>query len=324
MIDMILQATHEKAGSVGAAWPPRFDAHNMRVKGFCTRAIGSMEDARGMFREVQAAQAASPQATRTTIRAFVESGLVEGLRCETPIPIEASFDAGNALEGHSIVYFGETSPSRMPPPDVAERELASVKEVTGLARVEWKEAISRIAGAGYGIARLNGESRQQVGRLLELYQEAYQEYTFTLTMQTVGDMLSNGNIVIVGHDRNEQVVSALIAEHVELSLEHGRTVHLFELSDYATFKAHRGMGLITLMQMEAINAIRKMPGGESAIIYAEDRAAWMAVNRSSQRAGMDYCGTLTQHCVIVSDRDFGEEGRFENLNVWAHRPSRVG
>ncbi len=108
MIDMILQATHEKAGSVGAAWPPRFDAHNNRVKGFCTRTIGSMEDARGMFREVQAAQAASPQATRATIRAFVESGLVEGLRCESPIPIEASFDAGNAVAGHSIVYFGAT------------------------------------------------------------------------------------------------------------------------------------------------------------------------------------------------------------------------
>ncbi|MFH0884624.1 MAG: hypothetical protein V1861_02860, partial [Candidatus Micrarchaeota archaeon] len=166
-----------------------------------------------------------------------------------------------------------------------------------------------------------GDGRQQVGRLLELYQEAYQEYTFTLTPQTVSDMLNNGNIVIVGQDQKAQVVSALIAEHVELALEHGRTVHLYELSDYATFRAHRGNGLITLMQMKAIDTIRKMPSGERAIIYAEDRAAWMAVNRSSQRAGMKYCGTLMQHCVIVSDRDFGEEGRFENLNVWAHMPS---
>jgi hypothetical protein len=281
-----------------------------------------MEEARGMFREVEDAQRAAPQATRTTVRAFVENGLVEGLRSESPIPVEASFDAGNAVGGHSIVYFGITTPSRMPPPEVTERELASVKAIQELKKTEWSQALMRIAEAGYGVCRLNGESGQQVGRLLELYQEAYQEYTFTLTLQTVGDMLNNGNIVIVGQDQKAQVVSALIAEHVELTLEHGRTVHLYELSDYATFRAHRGNGLITLMQMEAINTIRGMAGGERAIIYAEDRAPWMAVNRSSQRAGMEYCGTLMQHCVIVSDRDFGEQGRFENLNVWAHLPSR--
>jgi hypothetical protein len=319
---MILQATHEKTGSVGAAWPPRYDAHNNRVKGFCTRRIGSMENAKKMFEEVKFAQKDLPKATRTTIRAFVENELVEKLRSESPIPIEASVDAGNAVAGHSIVYFGSTSASRMPPPDVMERELASVKEMQQLERMDWFRAVQRIAASGYSISRLNGDGLGQVGRLVELYQEAYQEYTFTLTPQTVGDMLSNGNLVIVGQDQKAQVVSALIAEHAEIALEHGRVVHLYELSDYATFRANRGNGLITLMQMATISTIRGMPGGDSAIIYAEDRAAWMAVNRSSQRAGMDYCGTLSQHCVIVSDRDFGEEGRYENLNVWAHLPTR--
>lgn len=319
---MILQATHEKTGSVGATWPPRFDQHNNRIKGFCTRTIGSMEDARGMFREIEDARSASPQATRTTVRAFVASGLVEGLRAESPMRIEASFDADNAVPGHSIVYFGSTAQSRMPPEEVTSRELASVREIQGLERTSFLEANIRIASAGYGISRLNGNGLPQVGRLLELYQEAYQEYTFTLSPQTVGEMLSNGNIVIVGQDRKGEIVSALIAEHVELAIEHGRTVHLYELSDYATFRAHRGMGLITLMQMEAINTIRAMDGGTEAVIYAEDRAAWTAVNRSSQKAGMTYGGTLLQHCVIVSDRDFGEEGRYENLNVWAHLPEQ--
>jgi hypothetical protein len=319
---MILQATHEKTGSVGAAWPPRYDAHNRRVKGFCTKTIGSMEDARAMFAVVHEAQAAAPQATRTTVRAFVENGLIEGLRSETPIPIEASIDAGNAIEGHSVVYFGCTAPSRVPPADVAERELASVNEIRELERTDWFRAVQRIDESGYQISKLNGDGLGHVGRLVELYQEAYQEYTFTLTPQTVSDMLNNGNLVIVGQDKKAQVVSALIAEHAEIALEHGRTVHLYELSDYATFRANRGNGLITLMQMAAISTIRGMQDGDRAIIYAEDRAAWMAVNRSSQRAGMDYCGTLSQHCVIVSDRDFGEEGRFENLNVWAHLPMK--
>jgi len=106
---MILQATHEKTGSVGAAWPPRYDAHNRRVKGFCTRTIGSMENAKKMFEEVKFAQKDLPKATRTTIRAFVENELVEKLRSEAPIPVEACFDAGNAVEGHSIVYFLKAS-----------------------------------------------------------------------------------------------------------------------------------------------------------------------------------------------------------------------
>jgi hypothetical protein len=319
---MILQATHEKTGSVGAAWPPRYDAHNRRVKGFCTKTIGSMDDARTMFAAVHEAQAAAPQATRTTVRAFVENGLVEGLRSESPIPIEASVDAGNAVAGHSIVYFGSTAPSRLPPAEVIAREIECVKGIQQLERTDWLRAVKRIDEKSYDISKLNGNGVEHFGRLLELYQEAYEEYTFVLTPQAISDMLNNGNLVIVGLDQHAQVVSALIAEHAELRLEHGRIVHLYELSDYATFRAHRGNGLITLMQMAAISTIRGMPDGDQAIIYAEDRAAWMAVNRSSQRAGMDYCGTLSQHCVIVSDRDFGEEGRYENLNVWAHLPTR--
>ncbi|MCI0503815.1 hypothetical protein L0Y65_03825 [Candidatus Micrarchaeota archaeon] len=319
---MILHGTQVKTGSVGASWPPRYDEHNRRVKGFCTRTIGSMDDARAMLAEVREVQSASPAATRTTIRAFVERGLVEPLRRESPLQVEACFDADNAVGGHAIVYFGSVADQRVPPGDVTAREIASVVEIQRLERTGWLEASIRITSAGYSISRLNGDGQAQVGRLLELYREAYQEYTFDLTQQTVSGMLSNGNIVIVGQDRMGEVVSALIAEHVELSLEFGKVVHLFELSDYATFRAHRGMGLITLMQMEAINTIRAMPGGDGAVIYAEDRAAWMAVNRSSQKAGMTYCGTLPQHCVIVSDRDFGEEGRYENLNVWAHIPGQ--
>ncbi len=319
----LLQSSHEKAGSVGASWPPRYDRHNNRVKGFFNGTVGSFEEARGAFSAVQSVESGFPQATRTTIRAFVRSGLVEGLRAESPYPVEASFDASNAVPGHDLVYFGRNAESRMPPAEVLGSELESVARMSALPRTGLLEAMRRIESNGYSLSRLNGNGMGEIPRLVELYAEAYQEYTFQLSPQTIRDMLSNGNIVIVGRDSGSGVVSSLVAEHVALDMEGGRTVHLFELSDFATFRAHRGMGLITLMQMEAIRAIRDAYG-EGAIIYAEDRAAWTAVNRSSQRAGMDYCGTLLQHCVIVSDRDFGEQGRLENLNVWAHVPGRTG
>jgi len=317
----LLHAAHEKAGSVGASWPPRHDAHNGRVKGFFNGTIGTFGEAREFFSTVSAVEASAPQATRTTVRAFVRSGLVEGLRQESPYPVEASFDASNAVPGHHLVYFGRNAQSRMPPREVLASELESVAQLRALARTPLMDALKRIEANGYSLSRLNGDGMREIPHLLELYAEAYQEYTFQLTPSAIRDMLSNGNIVIVGRDRDSEVVSSLVAEHAALGMNDGSTVHLFELSDYATFRAHRGMGLITLMQMEAIRAIRNA-FGDGAIIYAEDRAAWTAVNRSSQRAGMDYCGTLLQHCTIVSDRDFGEEGRLENLNVWAHVPKR--
>lgn len=323
VLDMMLEISREKTGSVGASWPPRYDAHNSRVKGFCTRAIESREDARVMLQEARDVEASSPGATRTTIRAFVRQGLVEELRGAEGFSLEARFDASNAVAGHELAYFGRNTGARMPDAESFERELESVSRlVWGVGRTDLQSASLRVAASGYSLSRLNGNGLFEVDRLLELYREAYAEYTFDLTPQTVSGMLSNGNIVIVGRDRESQVVSSLIAEHVELALEHGRTIHLYELSDYATFRAHRGNGLITLMQMEAINSIRALPHGQEAVVYAEDRAAWMAVNKSSQRAGMTFSGTLMQHCVLVSDRDFGETGRFENLNVWAHIPSR--
>jgi hypothetical protein len=321
----LLQAVQEKAGSVGAAWPPAYDAHNRRVKGFFPGLVRTDRDARRVFREVRDAEAGAQFSTRTTFRAFVRSGLVEELRQDRGrgdlFRLEAHFSAGNVLPRYQLAYFGHNHQIRMPHPTELRNEMDSVREVRRLERAGRDSASQRVQGAGYRTERLNGNGRDELHRLLALYQEAYQEYTFTLTEQAVSGMLENGNIVIVGRDRQAEVVSALIAEHVELVLAHGKTVHLYELSDYATFRAHRGKGLITLMQMEAISAIRALPHGREAIIYAEDRAAWAAVNKSSQRAGMDYFGTLPQHCVLVSDRDFNEQGRYENLNVWVHIPN---
>ncbi len=323
MIGMaLLHAREEKAGSVGASWPPRYDVHNRRVKGFCTSLLNSGKDADRMFLAIGAAERDAPHSTRTTVRAFVRSGLVEEIRRHSPYAIEASFDASNAVPGHHLVYFGRNAPQRSSPPDVLESERESVAGIRLVHRTDYDAAVSRVRSNGYSLSRLNGDGQQEIPRLLELYHEAYQEYTFQISPKTISDMLNNGNIVIVGRGPDDGVVSSLVAEHALLMLDCGRSVHLFELSDYATFRAHRGMGLITLMQMEAINAIRQEAYGERAIIYAEDRAAWMAVNKSSQRAGLSYCGMLPQHCVIVSDRDFGEEGRLENLNVWADIPGR--
>lgn len=315
----LAQIVNEKAGSVGASWPPRYDAHNNRIKGFCTRPIGSLGEAHRMLAMMRDVEAAHPQSTRTTVRAFMRQGLVEGL-AESEFAVEARVPAHNALPGHELVYFGRNSLERLPDREVLRSEMARAMMLDCIDGIDARDALRRVTEAGYSISPLNGARLQAVEDLLVLYREAYQEYTFVISHGTITEILGNGNLVIAGTDGRGAIVSSLIAEHVRLGLENGVSVDLYELSDYATLRAHRGNGLMTLMQIEAIRAIREAEGGGKSIIYAEDRAPWTAVNRSSAKAGMSYYGTLLQHCVLVSDRDFAETGRYENLNVWAHVP----
>ncbi|MFZ5500975.1 MAG: GNAT family N-acetyltransferase, partial [Candidatus Micrarchaeota archaeon] len=253
----------QKTGSVGASWPPHYDERNRRVKGFCTRLIDDASGLKRMFKEIRTAEEMGAGATRTTVRAFVREGLSEGLMGHH---IEARFSVSNALPGYELLYFGRNSEDRTSDDSVLRKEMDCVRRMLALERAEPGSARGRVASAGYTTSRLNGDGQAEVGRLVELYREAYQEYTFELTPQTVSEMLSNGNVFIVGRDRNGRVVSSLAAEHVELALEDGRSVHLYELSDYATFREHRGNGLMTLMQMEVVETIRRLSHGPASVI----------------------------------------------------------
>ncbi len=313
-----------KVGSVGAVWPPAYDQHNNRVKGFYPHIVSGRKYARHLVNEIRSAQQKANGHTRTTVRAFANHGMVENIRQDLEaggLTIEAQFSASNAVNGCDLIYIGANKHERMPDPVILQQEMQSVQSLDTVMPVQYRHARERVRQRGYSVSTLREVTRDDIDALLALYHEAYQRYTFEITDQTITGMLSNGNIVIVGRDQQAGIVSSLIAEHGQLLLEGGKIrLDLYELSDYATLKAHRRNGLITLMQMEAIRAIRSMERGHEAIVYAEDRAAWIAVNVSSKKAGMQYSGTLPKHCVLESDRDFQEQGEYENLNVWVHEP----
>lgn len=327
---MTLQTQRNRAGtpsgSVGAVWPPRYDEHNNRVKGFSTSPIGTMREFARFSSAVERVEKENPQSTRTTVRAFVEDPLLPRL-ANRDFTIEAVVPVGNALAGHSLVYFARNRPQRVPEAGSFNAEMESLAEISRLQPLPSQEVFMRVYRASYTVESSRPWTGADLSTLLALYREAYQRYTFDITPQTINDLVDNGNTVVVARKEElrsrlqpqefstHQIVSALVAEHCELAINGADPIHLFELSDYATFREHRGNGLMTAMQVEAIRRIRSV-FGSSAIIYAEDRAAWEAVNRSSRRAGMIPCGTLKQHCVLVSDRSFGEQGNMENLNVW--------
>ena len=314
--------TLKHIGSVGATWPPFHNIPNARVKGFCPEHIVTREDLSRMLGTVRGVEENTPQATRTTIRAFVENGLLEGLQRERDVEgfrIEAAIPADNALTGHSIVYFGRNKPERIPAPKTLQAEMEGLGRVlSGVRPIDTEEAVSRVRNAGCCITRIdsNGGFDADVSRLLALYREAYQRYTIEMTEDAIRGLLGNGNLVVVAReDARREIVASLIAEHCIVQVG-GQEVHLYELNDFATFRSHRGMGLMTLMQIDAVRAIQRLHDGR-AVIYAEDRAAWEPVNRASQRAGLVYRGTLLHHCVLEADRSYGETGNMENLNVWS-------
>ena len=315
-------ANGSKVSSIGAGWPPAFDSNNARIKGFCPTVIN---DRKGLYRNAFApagsARRQGPDATRTTFRAFVNRGLVEEIRGERmSFRMEAVVPADNFMPGFDLVYFGTNAGVRTPPVELRREENESLAKIRStVVRVAPSEAIARVAEGGYQITLpMNGEAHNErdIGTLLNLYKEAYQHYTFPINETTIQVMIGNGNRLVIARDASQQIASALIAEECWIGLSNGCVARMYELSDFATFEKDSKRGLMTAMQIEAVRLIRNLPGGEQAIIYAEDRAPWSWVNKSSQQAGMNFAGTLPYHCAMMARRSVQYSGGYESLNVW--------
>lgn len=318
-------AQAQPSGSVGSIGPARYDPHNQRVKGLFPTIMRDRGDAQEAFCQLGRVLKQHPQSTRTTVRAFVDRGLVEELRSggSLLLDIEAVVPTNGSVPGASLVYFGRNSPERVAPERVRQKEGEILEEVRRMRPVSRRQAFQRVAGAGYELSVLNGHSEEDVKTLLSLYRETFQEYTFEINRAAIEFMLGNSNKVFVARDRAGEIASCIIGEHVAFTVSDGSKVNLWELSDFATFEKDRGAGLNTALQILAVEHIRGLAdgsGGHTAIEYAEDRGPWVGVNVSSMKAGLVYCGTLPMHCTIKSVRSVeygGALGKLESLNVFA-------
>jgi len=322
MRDTGMMLEHKQAikseGSLGAHWPPQFDRRNRRVKGFADFLIDSKADLSHFMRTV--GQAHDPLSTRTTVRAFVSSPMLEDIQIPLQVngsgtlSVEARIPADNVFVGCQLVYFASNSISRIQDPDILSQELEAVGRINAIRSADHNEIFSRLHGNGFGIRVLREATERHINTLQALYREAYTDYTFELSPETIHQMISDPeNTFIVAQDGCGAIASAMVAEHATVAVN-GVDVRLFELSDYATFHSQRGKGLMTAMQVFAADHLRRQHDG--AVIFAEDRAAWTPVGISSRKAGMVYGGTLMQHCRLVSDRDIEARGNLEDLNVF--------
>jgi hypothetical protein len=327
-LTQLISGANRNASSVGAAWPPYFDSNSLRIKGICKKVVGDRKTLEGVvFAPARNVEKEHPSATRTTMRAFVRRGLIEEIKNDrdgSEYRVEAVIPADNFMQDYCLAYFGRNSQERTPDEEVRKEELGNLANViTTVNTATHSQAIARAAAGKYSISvPLNGNvhNERDVERLLALYQEAYQLYTFPINRSNIRLMIGGENQVIVARTRDGEIASALVVEMCRISLNNGKTALLAELSDFATFKSHRGAGLMTALQFEAVRMVRNMQGGEEAIIYSENRAPWDSVNASSLQAGHKLAGFLPFHCTIMGDkRDVDYRGinkRYETLNVF--------
>lgn len=303
-----------KVGSIGSVGL-YYDERNSRIKGICGKLICKREDLEEFFCKISDFEGRHPSASRTTVRAFVKKGLIEEIMRGTKFEVEAKIPADRAIEGFDFVYFGANRQGRIPDAETTKNEMENIQRVLSTIKpIPEEKALERVERAGYRIC-FSTKGREDIQTLLNLYSEAYAKYTFEINEDAINYMLNNGNRVVLARNAEGKIASVLIAEGCNFEVD-GQLVRLFELSDFATFKAERGKGLITALQVAAIKLIRSIY--PDALIYAEDRAPWLPVLKSSREAGMEYGGRLPFHCMLVSDRnfDYQQNHDYESLQVF--------
>lgn len=331
--------------SIGLAWPPRYDSWNNRVKGFANGLIETSIDAHKFGTEAISSWNAekTQNPTRLSLRLIVSStlfddgdpkvdgciptdstmeALINRLRREIGqnVRIEAEVSLRHILPGFDLIYLGFNSDSRIAPSEVSKTESEVISGINReIAPTSQEEAYSRLQRAGLRIERLSQPTEMEISRITQLYRDTFQMYLFPISESTVGEIVGNSNLVLVGRNGAGEIISSLIAEHVKMNVA-DRQLHLIELSEFATDRAYRGNGLITALQFRAVEMLRQLYDPNSSVIYSEGRAPWIPVNISIRRAGFNFCGILPQHCTIVSDRSPGMQysGVYEDLSVWSY------
>jgi len=228
----------------------------------------------------------------------------DGLKVEGIIPSDHIFKGAPV----DMVYLGRNTPDRLPIKTVFNKMLKTNCAQTKHDRPDPASVFSKLESHGYVLERLSRSTstlQTDLEALALLYKEALPVYMFEITSITLMDLLQNDRNIFLVVRNNQHIVSSLIAEHASLEID-GRTVSLFELSDFATseqvFGNHQGYGLMTALQLRAIRMIREICDDE-VFVYAEDRGQLPAVVRSSYNAGLTLVGALPIHVMIGGKGD---------------------
>ena len=300
----------EQPSSIGKLNKPFYDADNKRVKAFYTNSIESESQLEEMINDLRGMKE-QHDADRITARFIVNDNVKREEGIEARIPLS------NGLGNYSLIYFGENTPQRQSAEEILTQEKTYVNTIKDKPTVGIEEALRRPEQTGYTVEILENPSQKDLKDIIDVYSSSFDSYTYELNPENVEWLVTNpDNVVAVARDKNG-IVSIGVAETGETPLciegEGERTFKFSELSDAATHPDHRAKGLYTAT---SVLLHKELTERGFDLVYGEARACNYGVNKSCQKIGREYFGTLEKHCVISGHKDIPEQGEYENLNVW--------
>jgi len=288
--------------SIGEIGRPYYDKENDRIKFFSTEVFESFEKIEQAVSEAYRLMQ-DHNATRINLR-FLS-------KLDYLFNVEAKISLNKGFSGINLYFIGINDYSRLSSEEILVQEDNIISRVKNKpldleGHVDLPEK--------FELSNLKDYCFNDIMQLERLYNEAFKTYTAELNSITIKEMLENS--VVYGIRYKGAVVSTVVAEIANIKLNDGRDFRISELSEMATFREFRGKGLVSY----ATRALLKDISDKVDLIYAEDRASHLPINRAFYKLGFDYAGRLNKQCILSGDRDVEEQGPYENLNVWYMLP----
>ncbi len=153
---------------------------------------------------------------------------------------------------------------------------------------------------GWSIVRC---TLDHIPQLVAVYRDVFETYPSPLTHPDyISQTMDRSVIYRAVIDDEGRIVSAASAE---LDTKHSNA----EMTDCATLRTHRGMGLMFHLLDRLCDDLTEM-GIRTPFTLA--RAASFGMNLVFYRLGFEFCGRLVNNCDIY--------GQFEDMNIWVRAP----
>ena len=340
--------------SIGLAWPPRYDAHNQRIIGSYPLIVDTIPSALKLAQEID--RALQSKVSRLTVRAIFEvpfgihahprldeywdmvnafnrrlNAINQRARIEASVPFGCYIDP--YCRNFNVIYVGCNSLERRATETIRDAEIVDIERISRkFGPTTASAAYPRLKWEGIVTEQLRYPTADDISRILWLYRRAFQKYHFPINEESVETIEKHSIITLVARNRLKEIVALLVAEHANLPLGCA-DINLIKLGEAVTDRKYRKLdredtlvNLLTVLYHKMSELLRKRYSQNGTVIYSETRAPWGPVNIATRSAGFEYCGMLSQHCTIVSDRSpemqcggkMRYNGNLEDFAVWVH------
>ncbi len=281
-------------------WPPRFDEHNTRVKGFFPYLLKE-EQIATFLKETDHLRSLHPTASRICIR-FIAPKSHLSLLTLSDFTVEASFPIAHIFSDCVVGYFSYVNPDRNAVTST-ERSIQSLIEKHSPAD---QSALERKLRA-YQISRFESIDSPLAGSISALYGSRFEAYPVDFTPNAIQEMPKDHEIMLAF--QGEKLVATFMADRASINID-DKILTFFDFVNVVS--TARGIDLIPLMAQRVIEIAHTQYA--NPIVFAEARSDIDGLQVCCIRAGLKYAGRLAASSLF---QDSGEKSpSFRDTIVW--------